>query len=284
MTESRVPEVSIGIPVYNGADFLGAAIESHLAQTFGDFELVISDNASTDGTEELCRRFAKEDSRVRYLRQAENIGANANYNEVARISRGRFFRWAADDDVLLPEYLERTYDLLSMRRHAEGARGCLDRLGLAVGKQQHAVQHVERLVEPVVGVWHRPREQRRNEHLRGGQGVHSWRRLGEHRHRLSGVKEGAGIHRADNRAISHGPRLSQPARRPAPAQAARRGAHRPGARGDQTVCQAVTRPRGSAHGASGSGARRVLPAGRAGAVLGHVLPGGRRREGRPGGR
>jgi glycosyltransferase involved in cell wall biosynthesis len=113
MTESRVPEVSIGIPVYNGADFLGAAIESHLAQTFGDFELVISDNASTDGTQDLCRAYAKDDSRIRYVRQAENIGANANYNEVARISRAPFFRWAADDDVLLPEYLEQTYNLLS---------------------------------------------------------------------------------------------------------------------------------------------------------------------------
>jgi len=113
MAESRVPEISIGIPVYNGADFLGAAIESHLAQTFGDFELVISDNASTDGTEELCRGYAKEDSRVRYIRQPVNIGANANYNETAKIAQGRFFRWAADDDVLLPEYLERTYGLLS---------------------------------------------------------------------------------------------------------------------------------------------------------------------------
>jgi glycosyltransferase involved in cell wall biosynthesis len=113
MTESRVPDVSIGLPVYNGADFLGAAIESHLAQTFGDFELVISDNASTDGTEELCRRYARQDRRIRYVRQAENIGANANYNEVVGISRAPYFRWAADDDILAPEYLEKTYGLLS---------------------------------------------------------------------------------------------------------------------------------------------------------------------------
>jgi glycosyltransferase involved in cell wall biosynthesis len=113
MTESRIPAVSIGIPVYNGADFLGAAIESHLAQTFGDFELVISDNASTDGTEDLCRGFAKEDSRVRYVRQAENIGANANFNEVVHLSRAPYYRWAADDDTLSPDYLEKTYALLS---------------------------------------------------------------------------------------------------------------------------------------------------------------------------
>jgi glycosyltransferase involved in cell wall biosynthesis len=112
MTESRIPAVSIGIPVYNGADFLGAAIESHLAQTFGDFELVISDNASTDGTEELCRGYAKQDSRVRYVRQAENIGANANFNEVVRLARAPYYRWAADDDTLSPEYLEKTYGLL----------------------------------------------------------------------------------------------------------------------------------------------------------------------------
>jgi glycosyltransferase involved in cell wall biosynthesis len=113
MTESWTPAVSIGIPVYNGADFLGAAIESHLAQTFGDFELVISDNASTDGTEELCRGYAKQDPRVRYVRQAENIGANANYNEVARLATAPYFRWAADDDTLAPDYLEKVYGLLS---------------------------------------------------------------------------------------------------------------------------------------------------------------------------
>ena len=113
MAGSRIPEVSVGIPVYNGADFLGAAIESHLAQTFGDFELVISDNASTDDTEELCRRYADEDPRVRYIRQAENIGANANYNEVTRLARAPYFRWAADDDILAPAYLEETYKLLS---------------------------------------------------------------------------------------------------------------------------------------------------------------------------
>src|ERR1700748_1804909 len=105
MAGSRIPEVSIGIPVYNGADFLGAAIESHLGQTFGDFELVISDNASTDGTEELCRGTANQDSRVRYVRQDENIGANANFNEVVRLSRARYYRWAADDDTLSPDYL-----------------------------------------------------------------------------------------------------------------------------------------------------------------------------------
>jgi glycosyltransferase involved in cell wall biosynthesis len=113
MTESRTPAVSIGLPVYNGADFLGAAIESHLAQTFGDFELVISDNASTDATEELCRSYARADARVRYVRQDQNIGANANYNTVVNLSRAPLFRWAADDDLVLPDYLEQTHDLLS---------------------------------------------------------------------------------------------------------------------------------------------------------------------------
>jgi glycosyltransferase involved in cell wall biosynthesis len=113
MTESRIPTISIGIPVYNGADFLAAAIESHLTQTFGDFELVISDNASTDATEEICRSYAEADSRVVYVRQAENIGANANYNAVVNLSRAPLFRWAADDDIVLPDYLEKVHDLLS---------------------------------------------------------------------------------------------------------------------------------------------------------------------------
>jgi len=68
------PRVSIGLPVYNGERFLAGAIESILAQTFGDFELVISDNASTDGTSEICREYQARDSRVHYLRNETNIG------------------------------------------------------------------------------------------------------------------------------------------------------------------------------------------------------------------
>jgi glycosyltransferase involved in cell wall biosynthesis len=97
--------VAIGMPVWNGEAFLSEAIESILAQTYGDLELVISDNASTDATSEICRTYAKLDTRVRYIRQETNIGAASNHNEVLRRSSGHYFKWAAHDDVLAPEFV-----------------------------------------------------------------------------------------------------------------------------------------------------------------------------------
>jgi glycosyltransferase involved in cell wall biosynthesis len=101
------PTVSIGLPVHNGATFLAEAIESILAQTFTDFELVISDNASTDQTPEICRRYAAADGRIRYYRQETNIGAAQNYNVVFQRSSGKYFKWAAHDDVIRPTFLAR---------------------------------------------------------------------------------------------------------------------------------------------------------------------------------
>lgn len=109
------PEVSIGLPVYNGERFLGEAIDSLLQQTFPHFELVISDNASTDGTEAICREYAKRDARVRYIRQPRNRGAIWNWNFVVRAARGRFFKWASANDRCAPVMLEQCVDVL--RRH-----------------------------------------------------------------------------------------------------------------------------------------------------------------------
>jgi len=114
-----LPTVSIGLPVYNGADFVAGSIRSILAQTYRDFELVISDNASTDATEEICRSFAARDPRIRYIRQPVNKGAAWNFNEVVHQSRGRYFRWAAHDDLTAPRFLERCVDIL------EADAGCV---------------------------------------------------------------------------------------------------------------------------------------------------------------
>jgi glycosyltransferase involved in cell wall biosynthesis len=113
--------VAIGMPVWNGEAFLSQAIESILAQTYGDLELVISDNASTDGTSEICRTYAKQDARVRYIRQDANIGANPNHNEVFRRSSGRYFKWAAHDDILAPEFIQQCVRILD---NDEGAVLC----------------------------------------------------------------------------------------------------------------------------------------------------------------
>ncbi|MGI0492602.1 glycosyltransferase family 2 protein [Alkalinema pantanalense CENA528] len=107
-----LPRVSIGIPVYNGEAFLRDCLDSLLNQTFSDFELVISDNASTDSTETICREYAARDKRIRYYRNDHNIGPIVNFDRVFRLARGEYFKWAAHDDVCAPEWLERCVTVL----------------------------------------------------------------------------------------------------------------------------------------------------------------------------
>src|SRR5262245_44673342 len=98
--------VAIGMPVWNGEKCVAEAIESIRAHTFGDFQLLVSDNASTDATEEICRGYAARDGRIRYIRQDRNIGAAPNHNYVFRHSTGEYFKFAAHDDVLAPRFIE----------------------------------------------------------------------------------------------------------------------------------------------------------------------------------
>ena len=92
------PIVSIGMPVYNGEKFIDDALDSLLEQTFTNFELILSDNASTDATESICRNYAKRDSRIKYFRQEKNIGALRNFQFVLDEAVGEYFMWAACDD------------------------------------------------------------------------------------------------------------------------------------------------------------------------------------------
>jgi glycosyltransferase involved in cell wall biosynthesis len=103
----RPPRVSIGLPVYNGEEFLEEAITSILSQTYADFELIISDNASTDLTEKICRKYAAHDGRIVYSRNPNNIGGMNNANLTFRRSRGEYFRFAGHDDRYAPTLLER---------------------------------------------------------------------------------------------------------------------------------------------------------------------------------
>ena len=102
-----VPRVSIGVPVYNCEAYVGHAIESLLNQTFADLEVVVSDNASTDRTGEICRAYAARDPRVRYFRCDENIGAVRNHNRALDLARGEFFKWNSADDYCAPEFVEK---------------------------------------------------------------------------------------------------------------------------------------------------------------------------------
>ncbi len=109
-------KVSIGLPVYNGEVYLKEAIESILNQTYGDFELVISDNDSNDMTQAICIDYLKKDRRIRYYRNAKNMGAAYNYNRVFKLSNGKYFKWAAHDDICHPEFLEKCINVLDTEK------------------------------------------------------------------------------------------------------------------------------------------------------------------------
>lgn len=112
ITSTPIPTVSIGLPVFNGEAFLEMAIRSAMEQTYGDFELILCDNASTDGTREICAEWAARDRRVRWARSEVHTGAAGNFNRAFGLARGQYFRWAAHDDLTEPTYLERCVERL----------------------------------------------------------------------------------------------------------------------------------------------------------------------------
>jgi glycosyltransferase involved in cell wall biosynthesis len=115
---SQVPRVSMGVAVYNGERFLSKTLDSLLAQTFKDFELIICDNCSTDATEQICRSYAATDSRIRYHRNSENIGAPRNFNLAASLSLGDYFKWSGADDLCAPLMVEHCVEVLDRRADA----------------------------------------------------------------------------------------------------------------------------------------------------------------------
>ena len=110
---NATPTLTIGVPVFNGARYLEAAVDSVLTQSFSDLELIISDNASTDETESIGRSLAARDARVTYRRNPENAGLSANFNLLVGLAQGRLFKWATADDLLRPGYLERCMNLIN---------------------------------------------------------------------------------------------------------------------------------------------------------------------------
>ncbi|HUG68354.1 MAG TPA: glycosyltransferase family 2 protein [Pirellulaceae bacterium] len=110
------PRVSIGLPVFNAQKFLPTALDALLAQTYGDFELIVSDNASTDETLTICRDYAATDRRICIHRATENRGAAWNFNRVAELATGTYFKWAASDDICEPTFVERCVEVLEADR------------------------------------------------------------------------------------------------------------------------------------------------------------------------
>jgi glycosyltransferase involved in cell wall biosynthesis len=152
MPPSASPRVSIGLPVLNGERFLAGALESLLAQSFTDFELIVSDNASTDGTEDICRACADRDSRVRYSRADVNLGAAANFNRVFQGARGEYFKWAAHDDLIAPTWLARTVEVLDEDPSAvlcQSTVSTIDENGVPIGGADHVLPNVSGERAPV---------------------------------------------------------------------------------------------------------------------------------------
>ncbi|MGE3077141.1 MAG: glycosyltransferase family 2 protein [Dehalococcoidia bacterium] len=116
---AQEPLVSIGVPVFNGARFIESAVRSALTQTYRNLEIIISDNASTDETGEICERLCELDPRIQYVRHARNLGAGKNFNEVLRRSRGQYFKWLAHDDLMSPNFVE------ACVRELELDKGCV---------------------------------------------------------------------------------------------------------------------------------------------------------------
>jgi glycosyltransferase involved in cell wall biosynthesis len=114
-SSSSPPRVSIAVPVYNGERFLRESLDGLLAQTFTDFELVISDNASTDGTESIGREYVARDSRVRYHRSARNVGGPGNFRQVFHLCRGAYHKWSTADDLWHPTLVEKCVAVLDAR-------------------------------------------------------------------------------------------------------------------------------------------------------------------------
>lgn len=112
MKNTHLPRIILGMPIYNGEKHIRETLDSILAQTVTDFRLIISDNASTDATADICREYAQRDDRIRYYRQAENLGFVKNFNFVFQPDGAPYFKWAAHDDVLKPTYLQRCLELL----------------------------------------------------------------------------------------------------------------------------------------------------------------------------
>jgi glycosyltransferase involved in cell wall biosynthesis len=141
------PLVSIGVPIYNAEKFLVERINSLIHQTHKNIEIIISDNASTDTTEKICKKFAEKDVRIKYIRQKNNMGAMWNFMFVLENANGKYFTWAAADDLISPEYIEKCILILERERDIAC---CTSKLEL-YGPQSNYLQtkKVDSLIEKI---------------------------------------------------------------------------------------------------------------------------------------
>ncbi len=141
MTDDKksIPLISVGIPVYNDEKFIKKAIESVLNQTFTNFELIISDNASTDSTSDICEEYAKKDKRIKYIKQDENINLLPNYNFVLEKAESKYFVWLEADDFWYPQFLEKNIQVLESNEKFVASAGNIEYYGEGIdnGIEKH---------------------------------------------------------------------------------------------------------------------------------------------------
>ena len=139
--DENSPLVSIGMPVYNGERFIRQALNSLLAQDYENLELIISDNASTDRTAEICQEYAARDPRIRYWHNSENRGAISNFAKVLDMSEGEYFMWAACDDLWEPTYIKTLLQCLTTTPSAVLAFSAFDNVD-ELGHQVRTYPHL----------------------------------------------------------------------------------------------------------------------------------------------
>ncbi len=138
-----MPEVSIGMPVYNMAGTIREAVRSLAEQTFGDFELLIADNVSTDGTEAICRELAASDPRIRYIRHEQHRPVIENFRFVFEQTTGEFFMWAAADDIWMPRFIETA--VAGLRAHPKAVAGFSNIMVRGVPTGDYTIETLSRL-------------------------------------------------------------------------------------------------------------------------------------------
>lgn len=121
MSSLKKAQISIGLPVFNGEKFINQCIDSLLSQTFQEFELIISDNASTDLTSDICKEYASKDKRIKYIRHQKNNGSAWNLNFVLNEAKFEYFMWAAHDDLWESTFIEKNITVLEKNKNFVGS-------------------------------------------------------------------------------------------------------------------------------------------------------------------
>jgi len=142
--QESLPKISIGLPVFNAEKFIEKRIESILNQSFTDFELIISDNASTDNTSQICNEFSKKDDRIRYIRQPKNMGVILNFKFVLEQAKGKYFAWAGADDFWHEDFLRKNIEALESNEKLAGSITKVRYFDLQIDKSTEKVDLVYR--------------------------------------------------------------------------------------------------------------------------------------------